>query len=368
MRYIYIILIISMTICFGCKKDNHKNEIHPFVQDIKEWVFAPGQLEWDDTYNLTAQNEGILMEANFEIGTHVSPDEIMAIIQNPSSNVNLATAKDQYQITQENLGLDAPAFQQLKENIEFATKQVEQSKTQADRYSRLFENQSVSKLEYEHAKLELENAQSNLNALKKQYDIAKQQAKQQNITAAGQFKNSEIIQSTNKITGIKPGKIIKKLKGTGDFVRKGDVIAVVANPKKIKIMLSVDEKSVHRLSKGQEAKIQLNTFKEHILTGKVEEILEAFDDKIQSFICKVELTDSIPTTFNIYGTSLEGNILVGEKKQALLIPRNFMGYGNQVMIKGKDSATTIKVGIVSTDYVEVLEGLGADDILIPLRQ
>ena len=79
------------------------------------------------------------------------------------------------------------------------------------------------------------------------------------------------------------------------------------------------------------------------------------------------MTDTLPASSNIFGTPLEGNILVGEKKNALLIPREYMGYGNKVMLKGQDTALIIKTGIVSTDYVEVLEGITANDILAPVK-
>ena len=51
----------------------------------------------------------------------------------------------------------------------------------------------------------------------------------------------------------------------------------------------------------------------------------------------------------------------------LLIPREYVGYGNKVNIKGKDEHVIIKTGIISSDYVEVLGGLTLNDILLPLK-
>jgi hypothetical protein len=64
---------------------------------------------------------------------------------------------------------------------------------------------------------------------------------------------------------------------------------------------------------------------------------------------------------------LEANILSGIKKNALLIPRTYMGYGNTVRIKDRKENKTIKAGIVSTEYVEVLDGLTEKDVLLPLK-
>jgi hypothetical protein len=48
--------------------------------------------------------------------------------------------------------------------------------------------------------------------------------------------------------------------------------------------------------------------------------------------------------------------ITGEKKQALVIPRKYMSYGNKVKLKDK-SIVVIKPGIISTDWIEVLDGL-----------
>ncbi len=363
-KFIFFLFVTIWT--FSCK--NKENvDVKPVVQDIQEWVFAPGQIEWDGAYNLTAQTDGILMNANYDIGTSVKKGDIIATIDNRSNVINTSTASEQLVIANENLTSDASALQQLQQNISFAEAKYQQEKLQLERYERLRKTESIAKVEFENATLAAENALSNLKALKKQYDLLLQQAKQQKILTAGQLKNNQVVQSYNKITVINDGTIIKKFRSTGDYVRKGDIIASVANPNKIEIVLTIDESSIHRVKLGQETKIQLNTEKTITYTGKVSEILSAFDNATQSFVCKILLTESLPAVSNIYGTPLEGNILVGEKKNALLIPREYMGYGNKVMLKGQDTSVTIKTGIISTDYVEVLEGITAEAILAPIK-
>jgi multidrug efflux pump subunit AcrA (membrane-fusion protein) len=362
----YIFLLLGTAFFFSCK-NKETVEVKPVIQDIQEWVFAPGQIEWDDSYNLTAQTDGILLNANYDIGTMVKKGSIIATIDNQSNVINTTTAADQLVIANENLSATAPALQQLKHNISFAEAKYQQDKLQADRYERLQKTESIAKVEYENAKLAAENALSILNALKKQYDLLLQQAKQQKIVTKGQLKNNQVVQSYNKITVINDGTIIKKFKSTGDYVRKGDIIATVANPNKLEIVLTIDESSINRVKTGQLATIRLNSEKDKVYKGVVNEIQPAFDTNSQSFICKIMLKEALNPEKNIYGTPLEGNILVGEKKQALLIPKKYMGYGNKVQLKDRDTMIVIKPGIISTDYVEVLQGITVNDILISLK-
>ncbi|HCQ12707.1 HlyD family efflux transporter periplasmic adaptor subunit [Flavobacterium sp.] len=354
-------IIIGLTL-FSCGKSE---EVQPINQDIKELVFASGQLEWDDSYNLTAQTDGILQNANFEIGNMVTKGKTIASLDNEINKINAETSQEQLVISNENVTSNAPALLQLEQNIQFAESKYLQDKKQAERYERLNQQNIGSKVEYENAQLAAKNSLSNLNSLKKQYRVILQQAKQQQIATKGQLKSNQVIKKYNSIIVTESGTVIKKLKNNGDYVKKGEVIATIANQTKVEAVLNVDENSIGKVKLGQTVFIKLNTNKNSVLNGKITEILSAFDQQTQSFICKV--TFDKPIENSLFGTQLEANILVGEKKNALLIPRNYVGFGNKVNVKGKDEIIIIKPGIISTDYVEVIEGVTKDDVLLPLK-
>lgn len=354
-------IIIGLTL-FSCGKSE---EVQPINQDIKELVFASGQLEWGDSYNLTAQTDGILQNANFEIGNMVTKGKTIATLDNEINKINAETSQEQLVISNENVTSNAPALLQLEQNIQFAESKYLQDKKQAERYERLNQQNIGSKVEYENAQLAAKNSLSNLNSLKKQYRVILQQAKQQQIASKGQLKSNQVVKNYNSIIVTESGTIIKKLKNNGDYVKKGEVIATIANQTKVEAVLNVDENSIGKVKLGQTVFIKLNTNKNSVLNGKITEILSAFDQQTQSFICKVTFDKTIENS--LFGTQLEANILVGEKKNALLIPRNYVGFGNKVNVKGKDESIIIKPGIISTDYVEVIEGVTKDDVLLPLK-
>lgn len=359
-RNLIIFSVLFLTIV-SCGKGN---ETKPIVQNIKELVFASGNLEWENSYDLVAQTDGILSDINFEVGNKVSQGTVLAKINNASNQVNVETAKEQLAISSENLTSNSPALLQLQQNITFAEAKYKQDKTQAERYKRLYETQSVAKSEFENYQLTAENSLSSLNALKKQYNLLQQQAKQNYITTKGQLKNSEITENYNQLVVPQNGTVIEKLKDNGDYVRKGDVIAKIGDASEVEAVLNVDESSIAKIKIGQTVYIKLNTEESITHNAKIVEILAAFDEKTQSFICKAKFDEHIEKGF--YGTQLEANIFIQEKKNALLIPRSLMDYGNEVNVKGKDEPVVIKPGIISSEYVEVLGGITKDDILLPL--
>lgn len=355
-------IIITFLILFSCSKEK---EIQPIRKDIKELVFASGELSWEDKYSITAQTDGILIEDNFDLGDRVSKGDFFASIDNKTNPINTRTSIEQLEIYNENLTQNSPQIQQLEQNIQFAQTKYEQDKIQAERYQRLYQSQSVAKVEYENMQVAMKNSLSNLNALQKQKNLLHQQAKLQQITSKGQVKNNQVLENYNKIAVQQSGIIIQKFKSKGDYVKKGDVLATIANDNNVEAVLSIDENSIDKIKLDQLVYIKLNSNREKVYTGKITEILSAFDQQTQSFICKATFNETISK--NLYGTQLEANILVGEKKNALLIPRECVGYGNKVNVKGKDENVIIKSGIVSSDYVEVLSGINLNDVILPLK-
>ena len=363
MKTKFITTLMLSVLLFSCRGEK---ETKPIVQDIKELVFASGTLEWKNSYNLTAQTDGVLKNVDFEIGDVVEKGKLLAKIENNTNLVNTQTAKEQLSINLENLSSNSPALQQVAQNIEFAKSKYAQDKLQAERYQRLYNSQSVAKAEYENFKLAAENSLSNLNVLKKNYAQLQQQAKQSYIATKGQLKSNEVAQQYNSIIVPQNGTVIEKLKSNGDFVKKGDIIATIADAKLVQAVLNVDETSIAKIKIGQPAYVKLNTEDSKIYNAKISEILTSFDQKSQSFICKAVFEEPLNKAF--FGTQLEANIFIKEKKNALLIPRNLMDFDNSVNVKGKEHDVIVKTGIVSSEYVEVLSGITKDDVILPLKR
>jgi multidrug efflux pump subunit AcrA (membrane-fusion protein) len=355
MRYLIVVLIFLT----ACTKEP---ETSPVVQDIKELVFASGEIEWQNPYDLVAQTEGVLSEFSIEIGDELLANQKVGWIDNASNRENLKSAEELLQLSRRNA---EPVQQQIRENIAFAEQKLMQDKLQAERYARLYEKQSVSKNEYENMIIAEENSLAQLNALKQQLRAAEVQSQQAVASAKGQRNTSSIATSYNQVKISEGSTVIEKLKYKGDYVKKGDVLARLANSKQTEIVLNVDENNIAKIKVGQKVFIRLNTDKEKTYDAVVTAILSAFDQEAQSFICKAKIIDE--GVISLYGTPLEANILIGEKKNALLVPRNLVGYGNSVRVKGKEESVQIKTGIISTDYVEVLAGISKDDILLPLQ-
>ena len=142
-----IVSTLLLLTVFSC---GQSEEIKPVTQDIKELVFASGQLEWDDSYNLTAQTDGVIQNINFEVGNNVNKGKILAVIDNPINQINVNIAEEQLVISNQNVSANAPALLQMEQNIQFAESKYLQDKKNAERYERLNQSNIGSKVEYEN--------------------------------------------------------------------------------------------------------------------------------------------------------------------------------------------------------------------------
>lgn len=357
-------MVASLLILSSCGSKVAETQV--CRKDITDLVFAPGMLEADDQYNLTAQTDGYLVKMNFSEGTLVKKGQLLAVIDNDQNVINAQSANRLHGIARENTLPSAPALLQIKANIQGAAEKLKLDQQQAERYQRLYEKNSVSKTEYENARLTLISSQATLGALQEQYQSQEVSALQQEVTQRNASDVNQVISQQNQLKALFAGKVFVKQKRLGDYVRKGDVIATIGNPALIYARLNVDETNMSRLKIGQEILVKLNTNKSKIYKAVLRQILPAFEETSRSFLVKAYFNEN--PELDIIGTQLEANIVTQTKKNAMVIPALFFGHGNKVTLKEGKKSISVRPGIISTDWVEILSGLKENQtIIIPKR-
>ena len=355
------IILLGLLSCGG-----NKQEVQPVRKNITETVFASGSIEAIDKYNLSAQTEGYLLDIFVQDGDSVSTGQLLARIDNSSTEAQAASAQQQLAIAEQNVSSNGPALKELENNIAFAEKKVSQDKLIFERYTRLIVSDAASTIQLENSKLNYENSVSNLTALKERYKTVKQQAEMSKLVLQATAKTQRNAALFNEVKALENGKVAKIIKKKGDFIRKGDAIAMMANMNTLVAKLNLDENSIEKVKIGQTVHIRLNTSKDQVIEGTVLRIYPLFDEVSQSYL--VDVSFNTPLQFNVLGTRLEANIDISTKENVLLIPRSFLSFSESVLVKGEKEPRKVKVGIRSTEYVEILEGLSESDVLQPLKK
>jgi HlyD family secretion protein len=355
-----ITAIISITLLSACGKKTE--ETKPIKKDVTETVFASGVLEAKNTYTLKAQTDGYLSDVNFEEGDLVKTGSVLAVVDNKENSFNNQSAKDLYEISESNTKSNAPALLQAQNTININKQKMQLDFTQYQRYKKLWEENSVAKIDFENIELQYKTSKGNYESALENYKLITQQANQQVISNKALKNINNSMLSKNQIKAVVTGKVFKRYKQVGDYVTKGEAIALIGEPQNIYAKVNVDETNIGRIKVGQEAYIQLNTSKDKTYKGKVSEIYPSFDEASQSFICKIAFSE--PLDFIIINTQLQSNIVVQITKNALLIPRNYVDFGGFVTLKKSGEKVKITTKFSSNEWVQVLSGINENSVLV----
>ncbi|MEM6320378.1 MAG: HlyD family efflux transporter periplasmic adaptor subunit [Bacteroidota bacterium] len=363
MKKIRIILGIPIFwLLLSCGGGVAVDETKPILKDITETVFASGTLATRTTYQLTARTEGYLQEIAFEENDFVQKGAVVAVVDNDQNNLNARSGTELYEFAKENLATNAPQLQQARNAIAQAKQTMEYDLKQLERYKALLEANTIAKIAYENVELKYQNSKIAHENATQYYDQLKRQAEEQVLNQKAQKDLTSTVKNFNRVIALQSGSVLKKYKYTGEYVRPGEIIATIGEVQDLYATINIDESSIKKVRLNQKVFIQLNVDKEKDYTGFVQEILPTFDNTTQSFIGKVEFEDSLD--FNYIGTQLQVNIVVDSVQNALLIPRRFLNFANEVRVKGEEKPRQIATKLISNEWVQVLSGIDTSTVLM----
>src|SRR6202000_1742923 len=115
-----------------------------------------------------------------------------------------------------------------------------------------------------------------------------------------------------------------------------------------------------------ETLISLNSSKDQVLKATITKIYPSFDTTQQAFIVEAEFKDNPGILRN--GTQLQCNIIIQEKKNVLVIPTYALINGDYVLLKDHKEKTSVKTGIRTLEWTEILSGLTDKDVITTPKQ
>ena len=147
MKSLFYFKYFILLVFFSCKND--QKETKPVIKDIEELVFASGELEWNNQYNLIAQTDGMITNLTLEEGQDIIAGQDIGSIDNQTNVYNKVSAEKQLEIANENASMESPQLKKMEKDMFVAELKYQQDKIQLERYQRLYEKQSIAKVELE---------------------------------------------------------------------------------------------------------------------------------------------------------------------------------------------------------------------------
>ncbi|SFQ58100.1 HlyD family secretion protein [Halopseudomonas formosensis] len=159
----------------------------------------------------------------------------------------------------------------------------------------------------------------------------------------------------------------------GDVVQPGKALLQIARADSREILVPLDEKELGPVAVGQPALIIADAYPNEVLEGRVSFIAPAVDTNRGTIDVHLELLES--ADFLRQGMTVSVDIRTASRDQALVIPNdalfNRRGDSAEVLrLAGGRLAerVPVRLGLRGTGLTEVVEGVGAGDVLLTDEQ
>lgn len=272
---------------------------------------------WSEV-TIMSESQGKIVKIEFETGKYIKEGETIAVLDDQLVRSQLALAEASYQKAQRDYS----------------------------KYSGLAANDAVSSQQLEDIKLALKNAQTNLTSMRKQFD---------NTVIKAPFS----------------GTITKRYVERGTLLMPGTPIADITEFSRVKFFARLAEGDINSITPGLTVELDVPAIGKEKLTGKVYAI-QSKADEARRYTIEVEVAN----TGNLIKAGMFGTAHITAQKKtlnALYIPRDCLNGSikePEVFLVKNNLALrrSIKIGKVTDDKVEVLEGIVSGDLIVQSGQ
>jgi HlyD family secretion protein len=363
MKIIKYIPFLALAISIGCSGDSEK--IKPQLREITESVYASGIIKAGNQYEVFATTSGVLKDILVTEGDSVAAGDPLFIIDNKVSSLSAENARLVMEQSADKTTSNSNLLREIEGRLKLASDKLKNDSLLFIRQQSLWNQQVGSKIDLEKRELAYRAATTDYQSILNQY----QQLKKDLQKGFQQSQNSyEILKKQQEDFTIKSlfdGIIFSINKEKGELVTAVSPIAVIGQAGNYTIELQVDEYDIVKVKTGQRVFLSLDSYRGQVFEAVISMIAPIMNTRTRTFTVYGAFTTKPATLYP--NLTVEANILVARKKDALVIPASYLLSDGKVLTAPKET-TAVTVGISNAEWVEITGGLNAtQDIYSPTR-
>jgi multidrug efflux pump subunit AcrA (membrane-fusion protein) len=342
---------------FACGKKAEQTKVES--GPITESVYASGLVKSKNQYQVFSTVNGLVEELLVHEGDLVKRGDPIIRLSNEASKLNAENAQLASNLAYQNT--KGEKLKELQMNIDFANSKLKIDSLMYVRQQNLWASQIGSKVELEQKELLYKNSQTNYatallrySDAKKNLQVSAEQAQNQALISA-KFENDFLIKSETN------GRVYSILKEKGELVTSLTPIATIGDANDFMIELQVDEYDITKIKPSQKIFISLDSYKGQVFEALVTKVNTIMNERTRSFNIEANFTNKPDQLFP--NLSIEANIVIQSKANALTIPRYYLVNDSMVINQNQESIK-VKVGLKDFKKVEILNGLKQNDIIL----
>ena len=260
------------------------------------------------------------------------------------------------------------AVKQAQAGLESAQANYENVLTEWNRTKRLYEEDAISKSQYDAVQAQKKSAKSGVDQAQAALENAKEQYEDSFIKAP--------------ISGI----VSDRNYDPGEQTSPQQPAYGIVNMDKVKIKLDVVEEDLAKIEKGNKVYVKVNSYPDQVFEGQVKTVYPTINPRTRTAQVEVvldnkdgKLKSGMYATVNIVTQSSQNTVMIPSYTVVEKTTRKHMGgelTNTEIEVSRyvyviKDSVAhrrDIKAGIINDDYTEVLAGLEPGETLVTRGQ
>jgi HlyD family secretion protein len=354
-------LLVSILSLTSCRSD--QETITPVIQNITESVYASGIVKSENQYQVFATVSGIVEEVFVDEGSIMEIGSPILFIANDASKLMADNAKLSAEFNA--LSFNRGKLDEVRSLVDLTRSQMESDSSMLERQKRLWVQNIGSKVTLEQKELaykssitNYQSAEEKLVELERQLKFLSKQA-QNNLLISNKTTNDYLIKS--KVTGV----VYQLNLAKGEIVTPQTPIAIIGDDENFLLETQIDEYDIVTIQLGMPVLVVLNSYKDSVFNAVVTKINPIMNLQSKTFTIEAEFVRLPPILYpNI---SFEANVVISTKKDAMLIPRNYLLNDSIVMNKSGEEVI-VTTGLKDYQMVEILSGIDTkEELILPER-
>jgi HlyD family secretion protein len=356
------LLLLITVACFSACKDKVE-KIKPSIENISSSIYASGLVKSKSQYQAYAAVSGIVNKVFVQEGDTIKKGDAILSISNATQRLNKENAE--LTATYNDYNANKGKVNEASLMMELALSKMKNDSAQYFRQLSLWQQQIGAKMDLDQKEIAYENAKTAYYSSKVKYiDLKRQLA----FTAAQAKKNLQISkqQASDYVLKSQIDGIVYSIdKHIGEIINAQTPVAIIGDARQFVLEMQVDEYDIIKITVGMPVKVTLNSYKGKVFDAKVSRVIPLMNERSKTFVVEAVFTEEPKVLYpNI---SFEASIVLQTKKDALLIPRQYL-IDDSIVLKKDGSKVAVKTGLKDYQKVEILSGITAQDEIIEPKQ
>ncbi|MFA6384268.1 MAG: efflux RND transporter periplasmic adaptor subunit [Candidatus Omnitrophota bacterium] len=308
--------------------------------DFKDVLPVMGTIKGVTEVPLKFEINGVVKNINFREGEKIKKGDLIASIDSRDVELRISYAKAKFNSAQ-------AGYNSVQKQLEI--------------HKKLYEAGAIIKSKMEQIELEVESARFQLETARSEEELA-----------SNEMRKTLIYATKAGVMGVRDAE-------EGEFVTPQDKVAIVYEINEVYVEAGVVERDIEKVKLGQTAKIFVDAYPTLAFEGTVAYIFPVIEGKSRTLTIKIKVPN--PSGLLLPGMFARAEMNIVTLPGALMIPASALINSNDVTLLSVIPAGTIvgtaedeqtgtaqilkvKVGYLSSDYAQILEGPSENDLVI----